>query len=294
MVSISVTPEEVSAGKLTPENLKTAVDALREDGIVALKNAVDPEHVQALREKVTADVEALLARSDVPFNWNTGNLQQNPPPFPPYLFKDVLVNELAIQVASQILGPRIKNNFYSGNTALKSDQRQPVHADTGHFWPGNEPAAPAYGIVVNLLLVDVSPENGGTEIWPGSHRDTSVSWFDNIEVSAEALEARRKTHPPYQVAAPAGTLVLRDIRLWHAGMPNHTSVPRPMVALIFWADWMNTGVDLQFPKGTEEFFKHPVLQTQAHFVDGPIDYIKLPSAYAYAAETSESGETGGG
>lgn len=288
MVTIEVTPAEVAQGALTPEHLATAVQAIHEDGIVALKDVVDREHVRILREKMTADVEAILARKDVPFNWNSGNLQQGPPPIEPYLFKDVLVNELAIQVAAGVLGPRIKNNFYSGNTALQSEARQPVHADTGQLWPNIDVAPPAYALVVNIPLLDVSAENGGTEIWPGSHKDTSVSWFNTIEVSEEVLEARRKTHPPFQVTSTEGTMILRDIRLWHAGMPNRTPNPRPMVALIFWADWMNTGMDLEFPKGTEALFKHPVLQTQANFVDGPIDYIQHGGAHAYTPETEET------
>jgi hypothetical protein len=81
---------------------------------------------------------------------------------------------------------------------------------------------------------------------------------------------------------------MRDIRLWHAGMPNRTGSPRPMTALIFWADWMSAGKDLQFPRGSEPLFEHPTLVTLADFVDGPIPYILHGGAYAYAPE--ESGE----
>ncbi len=284
MVTIEVTPGEVAQGALTPENLKMAVQAIHDDGIVVLKDVVDLGHIEILREKMTADVEAILKRTDVPFNWNSGNLQQAPPPILPYLFRDVLVNELAIQVSSGVLGPRIKNNFYSGNTALPSEARQPVHADTGHLWPGAAVASPAYALVVNIPLVDVSAQNGGTEIWPGTHKDTRVSWYESIEVTEEALQKRRATHPPLQATATAGSLILRDIRLWHAGMPNKTQVPRPMVALIYWADWMNAWTGLQFPTGTEELFKHPVLTTLASFVDGPIDYIQHGGAHAYTPD----------
>jgi ectoine hydroxylase-related dioxygenase (phytanoyl-CoA dioxygenase family) len=287
MITIEVTPAEVAQGALTPEHLAAAVRAINDDGIVVLKDVVDLEHIRILREKMTADVEAILARKDVPFNWNSGNLQQAPPPIVPYLFRDVLVNELAVQVASGVLGPKIKNNFYSGNTALPSEERQPVHADTGHLWPNASVASPAYALVVNVPMVDVSAENGGTEIWPGSHKDTSVSWFNTIEVSEEVLAERRKTSPPIQATATAGSLIIRDMRLWHAGMPNKTQVPRPMIALIYWADWMNTWGGLQFPKGTEDLFQHPVLHTQAEFVDGPINYILHGGAHAYTHETEE-------
>ena len=35
-------------------------------------------------------------------------------------------------------------------------------------------AHPPHRLVVNIALVDVSEENGSTELWPGSHRDTAA------------------------------------------------------------------------------------------------------------------------
>src|SRR6185312_16908566 len=102
-----------------------------------------------------------------PYNWNKGNVQQDPPPFPPYLFRDVLVNDLVIQVTKAILGKGVKSVFYSGNTAMPSESRQPVHADSGHLWPNLEVAHPPYQLVVNVPVVYMDARNGSTEIWPG-------------------------------------------------------------------------------------------------------------------------------
>lgn len=49
-----------------------------------------------------------------------------------------------------------------------------------------------------------------------------------------------------------------------------------MIAMIHW--WSNDEPVL-FPKGTEPFFEHPELKTNARFVDGPIDYIRHNEAY---------------
>jgi ectoine hydroxylase-related dioxygenase (phytanoyl-CoA dioxygenase family) len=266
---------------MTPEHRDAAAQAIRTDGFVVLKDVVDREHIAILREKMVEDVAALMAREDAPFNWNTGNVQQNPPPFPPYLFRDVLVNDMVIAVTKAVLGPGLKNDFYSGNTAVRSEQRQPVHADVGQLWSNLEVATPAFGLVINVPVVDMSPENGSTEIWPGTHLDTSISMHNDIKVTEEALEKWRAKTMPLQPSVSAGSVLIRDIRLWHAGMPNRTDVPRPMIAMIHWTGWYGYTGTLRFPRGTETFFEHPDLRTVAVFDDEPIDHILAPKAYEY-------------
>jgi len=275
--------EEREQGRFRPEKLAIAVDALQRDGIVILEDVVSLASVAALRDKMTLDVTALLARKDRPFNWNSGNLQQNPSPYPPYLYRDIVVNDFAIQVTLAVLGRGQKNVMYSGNTAIRSNDRQPVHADAGQLWPNQDHVHPAYGLVVNFPLVDVSAENGSTEIWPGSHLDPTVAMSDgNLEVPEAKLEERRQFSPPLQPEVKAGSLVIRDLRLWHAGMPNHTDVPRPMIALIHHVGWWFSGTPLRFPRGTENIFEHPDLYTAAEFVSEDINYIDAPQSFGYA------------
>ena len=264
----------------SPE-LAQAIDALNRDGIVVLEDAIDLDHLAILRARCLEDIELLLNRPDKPFNWNPGNLQQDPPPFPPYLFRDVLVNDAVIAVTKGILGAGLKSAFYSGNTALPGPHRQPVHADSGQLWPNLKVAHPAYAIVVNVPLVDMNAENGVTEMWPGTHRDTTVIMqTGDIKVSPEALEAQKKIEGPIQPTVKLGSVVLRDIRMWHAGMPNHTQDPRPMIAMIHFVSWWPTN-PLKFPVGTEDIFAHPDLITHAEFVEKPVDYIASPGSYEY-------------
>lgn len=278
---IHVSDDERCRGALSPEHLAAAVQAIEDEGFVALENAVALAHLDVLHERMLADIELLIRRPDAPFNWNVGNVQQDPPPFAPYLFADVLLNELVIDVTRALLGPGVKNFFYSGNTALPSDQRQPVHADTGHLWPRLAVAHPPVQLVINIPTVDVSPENASTELWPGTHKDTTVTIDKDIKVPLDVLEARRALVPPIQPTLPRGSVLIRDIRLWHAGMPNRTPHPRPMIAMIHVPSWFDTGTPLRFPKDTEAFFKHPRLRTNARFVDEPIDHISAPGAYEF-------------
>jgi len=281
MISIDFTPEEVAAGQMTAAHLAQAAGALRDDGIVVLNDVVDIDHIAQIRQRMFSDVEEILSHADVPFNWNTGNLQQDPPPIAPYLFRDVLANDLAVQVTHTVLGDGLVNGMYSGNTALPSKNRQPVHADTGQLWPNLEAPTPAYAYVVNVPLVDVDARNGSTEIWPGTHKDPSVVIGHDLKVTPEMLDKWRAVTTPIQPSIRAGSIVIRDIRLWHAGMPNHTDVPRPMIAMIHWVRWWPQGGPLPFAPEAREILDHPVLKTNAKFVDGPIDYLYHNAAYEF-------------
>jgi hypothetical protein len=84
---------------------------------------------------------------------------------------------------------------------------------------------------------------------------------------------------PIQATVPAGTMVIRDIRLWHAGMSNHSDTPRPMIAMIHYVAWWNEAESIVFPKGTEDFFEHPDLTTHTRYVHQPIDYLNRHIAF---------------
>ena len=173
MTTIRISDEERSIARLSESHRNATVGALLDDGFAVLEGAIPLEIISVLREQSFADIDALVRRKDGPFNWNRGNLQQDPAPFPPYLFREVLANEFAIQATHALLGDGMYNSFYSGNTAMPSEDRQPVHADIGQLWPHQEHTHPPYGIIVNVPLVDVTAENGSTEIWPGTHKDPS-------------------------------------------------------------------------------------------------------------------------
>ena len=280
MLALDITPTELQSGQMTPDHLNAAVQAIRSDGFVVLNDVIDPAHITALRARMLEDLERLLARTDTPFNWNRTNVQQDPPPFPPYLFKDVLLNEMAIAVTRAVLGAGLKNTYYSGNTALPGDFKQPVHPDMAQLWPNLTTAPPPHALIVNVPVVDMSAENGSTELWPGTHLDTRmITQRGEIEVPLEWVEARRAEVPPIQPTVRSGGILIRDGRLWHRGMPNHTDAPRPMIAMIHVISWWSQS-PIRFPKETEGFFEHPDLATNAVFVD-EVDHVQHHKAYKF-------------
>jgi ectoine hydroxylase-related dioxygenase (phytanoyl-CoA dioxygenase family) len=283
MTALDITLEERKGGRLSANRQAEAVQAVRKDGYVILNDLIDPAILAPIRDRMLSDVAKIMARDDIPFNFNRGNIQQDPPPFPPYLSREVLCNEIVIAISQAILGKGLKNGMYSGNTAMpRSTARQPVHADSGQLWPNLEAAHPAYALVINVLPVDVSPENGSTEIWPGSHLDTSVVMQDDeIKVSEEKLAEQRKKAPGFQYTARAGSVVIRDMRMWHAGMPNHTDQPRPMIAMIHYVTWWGDLAPLEFGEGSQPFLEHPVLRHLVRYVAGEPDHTRRNETYDF-------------
>jgi Phytanoyl-CoA dioxygenase (PhyH) len=255
-----------------------AIAAMRSDGVVVLRDAVDLRHIALLHDQMLADLPRVLARADRPYNFNTDNVQQSPSRERRYLFRDVLLNDHVIAVTSAML-PGVTNAFYSGNTALPGTKRQPVHADSGHLW--SDAVAPAHSIVVNVPLVDMSIANGVTELWPGTHLIPYAVSGGELKVDPALVARQRALRPPEQPEVSAGSILLRDVRLWHAGMPNLSRAPRPMIAMIHNAGWLGAWERPEFLSETRDFFEHPRLTTAATWVDA-VDHTALDHAYEVA------------
>ena len=285
MIELHLSEDEREGHCLDAKHLQLALQALREDGFVILHEVISSNHIESLRQRMLADVADILALNDVPFQFNDGHLQQDPPPFPPYLFRDVLINDFVVQITRAALGEGVKNAAYTGNTCLPNKTQQPLHVDYGQLWPGLQTATPAYALVVNVPVVDMTPENGSTEIWPGTHLDTT-HFFDekdekDIKIPPEDEARRRADVEPLQPHVHAGGVIIRDMRLWHRGMPNHSDTPRPMIAMVHKVRWWQIKKPLRVPKGTESLFEGSPLNTITEFVEEPIDYISRNKKYDY-------------
>jgi hypothetical protein len=267
MISIEITAEERRTRELAPEKLATAVEAMHEDGVVALRQAIDVDPVDILGVRMLEDLAQYAELYEIDNNFQG----VRPPPFHPFLFPEVVFNEPAITVSRAILGPGATLTSYGANTAFVGSQTQHVHADAVPPQPG--PFGPCTLLVVNVPLVDMTEENGATIYWPGTHRDTrlhSGNRFPTEEMIAE-WEAKR---PAERVLAQRGDLVLRDMRVWHGGMPNRTQTHRPMLALVHRYEKPEQGT-FEAEEGSEGFWSsHLRLQTSPVFLPKPIDYLR--------------------
>lgn len=264
---ITVKPNELSAGRLTDKHVRQAVEAIRVDGYVVLENIVKHKNLDILRERMDADSQKLIKAE----KWGgagmlIGHLQQGPPPFAPYIFKDIVANPYVIQVTKELLGAGVYNNFYNGNTNCPGSGIQPLHRDGDHLWQNQKVAHPTAEVVVNISPQDTMEENGSVELWPGSHLDISGRQIDDEQ------EARqREIAPPIRGTAKKGSVLIRDMRLWHRGVPNHSDQPRHMIAMIHRIRWLRSGRRLKYQTGCEQAFENSDLDHNADFVDEKLD-----------------------
>ncbi|EFW99910.1 phytanoyl-dioxygenase family protein [Grosmannia clavigera kw1407] len=220
-VVIKPSSKEIRSNTLNERSLETAIRQVHLDGLVVVEDVVPHEHIDILNKKMIADARQLQARGeDGPFNYNLGNIQQVAPPVAEYFYPD--------------FGPRPKWTFCSANTAMPPvsntapPQRQPVHTDADFAHPAHP-----FALVVNVPLVCMTPRNGSTEIWLGTHN------------TAESPHRRASTasEPP---VINKGSIVMCDLRLWHAGMLNWTDEVRVMLACIHFASWYRNPMQLEF------------------------------------------------
>ena len=92
-VSIVPTASELENGELGQRNLEMAIRALFRDGLVVLENMVGHAVLDRLNKKMVEDAYELQARKDSPFNYNKGNIQQDPPMTAEWFSKDIYVSE---------------------------------------------------------------------------------------------------------------------------------------------------------------------------------------------------------
>jgi hypothetical protein len=267
MISIDITAEERTTGHLDSDKIAMAVQAMDEDGVVALRQALDVGPVDALAARMLADLERYEAEYAIDNNFQG----IRPPPFHPFLFPEIVFNEPAITISRAILGAGATLTSYGANTAFVGAQTQQVHADTVPPQPG--PYQPCTLLVVNIPLVDMTEANGATIYWPGTHRDLRLHSGNRFPTEAMIAEWQAK-RPAERVFAQRGDLVLRDLRVWHGGMPNRTNIHRPMLALVHRAGKPEQGT-FEAEAGSEAFWaSHPLLQTSPSFVPKPIDYMQ--------------------
>ena len=269
-MEIVITPAELAQEQMSVDHLAQAVQALCTDGYVVLGDVIDHAHLDTLRERMDADSQTLIQAQ----KWGgagqiVGHLQQGPPPFAPYVFRDIVANPFAIQVTKAVLGEGVYNRFYNGNANTPGSGTQPLHGDTGHLWPNMTVAHPTASVVVNVALVDVTEENGATELWPGTH----LIPLNPGRISAEMEAERREVVPPVRAIARKGSLLLRDMRLWHRGVPNHSNQVRHMIAMVHNIKWLQRGEPLLFNTGCEAAFPPGDLDHNVQFTDQPLEYL---------------------
>ena len=232
--------------------VRAAARTLREAGLVVLEDVFDRAYIDALRREYDARLERHIADRGGLDVLNAKTFGKNQigmhlPLVPPFSDEQIVAHPLAVAVMEEALGAEFACSFYHSNTAYPGSEVQPVHRDHGPlFGPGEMSVpTPATHLVLNVPLCDFSEENGSTEVWPGTHLVVDRAPEDRSD-----LEARVHALPSIRTNVRAGSLILRDLRVWHRGMPNRAGYARPMLALVYARGWLVQEPPLSIPQAT--------------------------------------------
>ena len=234
-----LTKEELADRALSQERLAEALRVFRDTGLIVLENLLNVDWIAEVRQAYDNALNAhmaatggLAAVQQTPTEKN--HLSFYPPLIAPFSDPRIIANPLAVQIMEALLGKDLQCTYYHSNTSYPGSGTQNVHRDAGHLFGAAFPCAlPVTHLALNVPLCDFTEANGSTEVWPGTHLIVDADGADS-----NRLNERVAGLPSIRTNLPAGSLVLRDLRTWHRGMPNTTEAPRTMLALIYRRGWL--------------------------------------------------------
>ena len=238
--SIRLTAAEATARWLSPDRLTLALARFHDAGILVLEN-VYPEHfIGEVRAGHDAALDGFLHSKGgldalAGKTFGERHIGYFPPLTGPVGNPDLLAHPIACQIMDAVLGDDFRCSFVHTNTAFPGSGYQPIHRDTGPLFDKRNPVShPTAILVVNIPLCPFTEENGSTEVWPGTH------WIpDRPGDNPGDIGPRSDPFPSMRTNLPVGALVLRDLRVWHRGMPNRSDRHRTMMAIVHQRGWMD-------------------------------------------------------
>ncbi|MEE2833627.1 MAG: phytanoyl-CoA dioxygenase family protein [Candidatus Latescibacterota bacterium] len=216
-----VSKREIHDQRLRDESLSDALCQVRESGYVILEQTMSMDWVETMRKAWDPHIEGepadLLSM--------------------PFLDPLAIENPWAMQILDVMLGADFwaKLPYHCNSTAPNWPDTQVIHRDQAHLFPELPMPLPPHMFVVNIPLVDFIDDNGSTELWPGTHlvTDHEESYRPEDGGQTGRLEKRAASMHSVRTNMPAGSTVVRDMRVWHRAVPNRTAQRRTMLSLVY-------------------------------------------------------------
>lgn len=237
---------------LAPTDVEGIVKSFRRDGFVMVGDILTADQVDILAAGCGEVIEEILAldtdnrgnRGSGRYSFGGSSLTRN------QLHRPAWQMLLEISKVWTLLDALFESPNYilrsaSGDFCLPDTREyQPLHSDVNE-WQGtgkslfssyHDPRGqislrdlPCPYICVNFLPQDVTRLNGPTRQIPGTQNSRAP--IPNLEDEPEWM--RLSTVCP----APAGSIMIRDVRAWHGGTPNLSDKVRSIPNLEFYAPW---------------------------------------------------------
>lgn len=252
------------------EEIAQYAEQLRVNGFVVLPERLPEPLVTRMRQRFDELLAERVAQS--PTNRGVNRYQMYLPWEPPLADPLLYENDGVIRVAEAVMEPDLTLRYFASDTPLPGSDYQKVHSDTRFLFPEAALPVPCYGLVLNVPLVDCTEENGSLEFWPSTHLTPGRADLERLAAGLPSLRANLK----------AGSLLLRDLRMWHRGTPNRSAAPRPHLAVVYTRPWYRFELDgprltrAQF-EGLSERGKRLLRQVDIVEASGPEAWISRGS-----------------
>lgn len=194
-------------------DIKKSIDDFGENGFSVLTSVLDADEVRAARSALEHVVQKSESYALPPgiksIDPNANNIRiydliEHSP-----AFIDLAFNPTVMAAVKALLGQHIVMSNFTANIALPGSGSMKLHCDQSTVMP--EPWSERFALTVIWCLDDVDESNGATRYVPGSHRFTR---FDQVSVGVEKDSVA--------FAAPAGSAIIMDGRLWHTSGANRS------------------------------------------------------------------------
>ena len=262
---------------LRPTEIEQAVRLFRRDGFVVIEKLLNAEQIAQLNQGCTEVINEVLAmdpehqgnRGAGRYSFGGCSLTRS------QLHRDSWQMLLSLPTVTDLLDALFGSTHYalraaSGDFCLAdTSDYQRLHSDVRDYTNDKDSPFSAFSdprglltirdlpcpyICVNFLPQELTRLNGPTRQIPGTQhsREPIPSLLDEPEWM------RLSTVCP----APAGSILVRDVRAWHGGTPNLSQTTRSLPNLEFYAPW----------------FRESIVPGISY-----ADYLKLPERARYLA-----------
>jgi ectoine hydroxylase-related dioxygenase (phytanoyl-CoA dioxygenase family) len=220
----------LATDKLTGSEIENVKQQFASDGYFVLRNVVSPERLTELHKALAQEFDrasnsgALFAGGGLV----SGHLNCFPGARARFAY-DTLLERGIIELLRQLHPKVLRMPNVGCNFNLPGSHAQHYHIDrpfTRDF------------MIVNVAVVDTTIENGATELVPGTHK----RFYKYTQFVLERCHRHGERVPMNQ-----GDVLIRSSNVWHRGMTNRTSIPRPVLAMT----WEDGGSNEQDPFSAE-------------------------------------------
>ncbi len=235
-----------------PDDIETAIRLFRRDGFVVVENVLNDDQIsilasgcdQLIKEITDLDRQNIGNRGSHRYSFGGSSLTRS------QLHRPEWQMLLDIPAVTRLLTAIFGSAAYclraaSGDFCLPGAiDYQPLHSDVGDWTSHKETPFSAFHdpcgqvsvrdlpspyVCVNFLPQEVTRLNGATRQIPGTQRTRAA--IPSLLEEPEWM--RLSTVCP----APAGAIMIRDVRAWHGGTPNVSDATRSIPNLEFYAPW---------------------------------------------------------